>query len=212
MTRASPDDWLLAGLTLLRDRGQGALTIDALCRALGLTKGSFYHHFADIEAYQDRLLGYWEEASTAAPIAVAELAEGGRERRRRLYDAVARLELHVERAMHAWALRDPRARAARARVDAQRLAYLARIWEEEGAPLARARSFAQIEYASFLGSLALYDLDTEAGARRARELSKQVVATLRRELSTPGAAKPASARPAPTKAAAKAAPAKTPRA
>ena len=196
MTRASPEDWLRTGLALLRDRGQGALTIDALCRALGLTKGSFYHHFADIEAYQDRLLGYWEDAGTAAPIAVADLAADGRERRKRLYDAVAKLELHVERAMHAWALRDPRARAARARVDAQRLAYLARIWEEEGASTARARGLAQIEYASFLGSLALYDLDTEAGARRARELSKQVVATLRRELlAAPPSSKPSAKAP-----------------
>ena len=182
MKRASPDDWLRAGLGLVRERGPDALTIDALCRALGLTKGSFYHHFADIDAYQERLLDFWELASTAAPIADADLAKGGADRRRRLYDAVARIELRVERAIQAWALHDPRARVARARVDERRLAYLARIWEEEGATQARARMFAQIEYASFLGSLSLYDLDTGPGTKKARELSKQVVGTLRREL------------------------------
>ena len=39
-------------------------------------------------------------------------------------------------------------------------------------------------------SLALYDLDTEQGARRAGELSKQTVAMLRRELQAPPASKP----------------------
>ncbi|MEV0081899.1 TetR/AcrR family transcriptional regulator [Saccharopolyspora sp. NPDC050642] len=38
-------DWLDAGLEILADQGVPALTIDRLATKLGLTKGSFYHHF-----------------------------------------------------------------------------------------------------------------------------------------------------------------------
>lgn len=184
MTRASPDDWLDAGLVLLRDGGAGALTIDTLCRALDRTKGSFYHHFTDIDGYQERLLAHWEARSTAAPIAAANQAPAGAARRRRLHDAVARLELHVERAMQVWALRDPRARRARARVDALRVAYLARIWQEEGATAARARELATLEYASFLGSLQLFDLADAADARAAARLSAKLLGYLRSAIAT----------------------------
>lgn len=148
-----------------------------------LTKGSFYHHFRDIDAYDERLFAFWEAQHTAGPIATADAGEtGGSHRRRRLHDAVARLDLRVERAMQAWALRDLRAKQARARVDALRVAYLARLWQEEGATAAMAQRFARIEYTSFLGSMQLCDPETEAGARAARALAKELASALRATL------------------------------
>lgn len=192
--RASADDWLRTGLRLLRDGGADSLTVDALCRSLGRTKGSFYHHFVDLDAYQERLFAFWESSSTLGPIAEADLTEVGAKRRQRLYDAVARLELHVERAMQAWALRDPRARDARARVDARRLDYLARIWREEGATATMARSFATIEYAAFLGAIQLYDIGSKDGAREAKRVFAPLLAHLRQGIASAGQSKVVRAR------------------
>ncbi|MEV0105289.1 helix-turn-helix domain-containing protein [Nocardia sp. NPDC050799] len=41
------DDWLQAGYTVLAEEGFRALELDEICRRLGVTKGSFYHHFSD---------------------------------------------------------------------------------------------------------------------------------------------------------------------
>lgn len=44
-SRRSKIDILAFGLDILSEYGEGELTIDFLCQKLGVTKGSFYHHF-----------------------------------------------------------------------------------------------------------------------------------------------------------------------
>jgi TetR/AcrR family transcriptional regulator, transcriptional repressor for nem operon len=39
-----------AALAVIRTKGYGAATVDEICRAAGLSKGSFFHYFADKEA------------------------------------------------------------------------------------------------------------------------------------------------------------------
>ena len=62
-------DYFDAGLELLASGGIGAVTISALCYRLGVTKGSFYHHFSSQTEFQDELLAYW--ASERADIAIS---------------------------------------------------------------------------------------------------------------------------------------------
>ncbi len=57
--RLSVDDWIQAGFALLADGGPNALRVDRLCEQLGVTKGSFYWHFADIAAYRTVLVEAW---------------------------------------------------------------------------------------------------------------------------------------------------------
>lgn len=47
--RLSLDDWTAAGLQLLVTEGRSAVKISRLCDELGVTKGSFYWHFSDID-------------------------------------------------------------------------------------------------------------------------------------------------------------------
>lgn len=57
--RLSVQDWVQAGFGLLAEDGIKALTIDRLCRRLGVTKGSFYWHFTDMKAYRKALINTW---------------------------------------------------------------------------------------------------------------------------------------------------------
>jgi len=160
-------DWLTAGLGLLRDGGELSLTIERLCQALQRTKGAFYHHFEDLGTYQDRLLEHWEALNTAAPIAAAERAPSPAERRSELTRAVARLDLRVEQAVRAWALRDARARRALVRVDQRRVEYLASLASKR--PTRRALLLARLDYATYLGAQQLLP---SLSARDAKELAQ----------------------------------------
>ena len=58
--RLSRSDWLEVALELLRDDGINAVTVDALAVKLGITRGSFYHHFKDRHDLYKDMLDYWK--------------------------------------------------------------------------------------------------------------------------------------------------------
>ena len=59
--RLSRLEWIEAVLDALVESGIEGVRIDRLCRALGVTKGSFYHHFSGREALLDAVADYWSE-------------------------------------------------------------------------------------------------------------------------------------------------------
>ncbi|WP_123024927.1 TetR/AcrR family transcriptional regulator [Mycolicibacterium stellerae] len=106
--RLSIDDWIQAGFALVAEGGPHALRVDRLCERLGVTKGSFYWHFADLHAYRTALLDAWgslkdqdrqrfEDSAAVEP----------RQRLRYMMSAVAGpAQWALERAMRVWALTD----------------------------------------------------------------------------------------------------------
>jgi TetR/AcrR family transcriptional repressor of nem operon len=59
-----------AALALIRACGFAATSVDDLCRAAGVTKGAFFHHFPSKEALGVAAAQYWSE-TTAALFAAA---------------------------------------------------------------------------------------------------------------------------------------------
>lgn len=152
-SRRQTVDWLSAGLEILSDRGEQALTIDELCGLLKRTKGSFYHHFSGREDYCHRLLAFIEESDTSDVIRRAEAAGPDPHRRiLALIGRTGRLKKDFEPALRAWALRDDLARQAQERIDRQRIEYLERLCIESGLPPSLARLQAQRIYAVYLGA------------------------------------------------------------
>ncbi|HMA36907.1 MAG TPA: TetR/AcrR family transcriptional regulator [Chloroflexia bacterium] len=148
----SQGDWLAAGLHVLVAVGAEGLTVDGLCRRLGVTKGSFYHHFANHHAYTEALLAYWEQEHTLTIIRLSEQAPDPAARLAQLTRLVAAAAPELEIAIRAWALRDPFVRAYQARIDRLRLAYL----QEVCLPLARdpehAAVLARLLYSVYIGA------------------------------------------------------------
>ncbi|CAN5360280.1 hypothetical protein BH09MYX1_BH09MYX1_50890 [soil metagenome] len=149
--RASTSDWIDAGIDLLRSGGEDDLTIDRLAKRVRRTKGSFYHHFKDIDAFRRALLEAWKSSHTMAPIAHAE-GESVPRRRPKLYEVVGLLDHRLELAIRGWSARSDDARVAVGEVDARRVDYLTTLWLHQ-ASATRARELAEIEYAAFLGFL-----------------------------------------------------------
>src|SRR4051794_38203997 len=56
MINAIEQPWIEAGYEIFSLAGPEALKIERLSRMVGKSKSSFYHHFADMEIFQEKLL------------------------------------------------------------------------------------------------------------------------------------------------------------
>ncbi len=59
------DKILAAAVALIRAKGYAATTVDDLCRAAGVTKGAFFHHFASKEALGVAAAQFWSQTTGA---------------------------------------------------------------------------------------------------------------------------------------------------
>ena len=69
--------WLSAGLEALRKGGVGAVRVERLAAGVGVTKGSFYHHFRDRNALLEAVLEYWSREMTDAEFERIQTLRGG---------------------------------------------------------------------------------------------------------------------------------------
>lgn len=65
-SRLSAEDWTAKALEILMAEGVGAIKINRLCQDLGVTKGSFYWHFADLDALLAAIADRWCATTRAA--------------------------------------------------------------------------------------------------------------------------------------------------
>lgn len=56
---------LQAARDVIRQRGFAATSVDELCRAAGVTKGAFFHHFSSKEALGVAAAQYWTDTTSA---------------------------------------------------------------------------------------------------------------------------------------------------
>ena len=70
----SARDWLDQGLKTLAKDGFTALKAEPLAKAMRVSRGSFYWHFADIAAYHAAILARWHEVAAEQIIANVEAA------------------------------------------------------------------------------------------------------------------------------------------
>src|SRR5438552_12718717 len=108
-TRTPRTSWVEEGLRALGVGGPDAVRIEALARALGVTKGGFYWHFDDRRALLEEMLDTWERVVVDEVIERVD-SEGGDARARLL--RLSRLAssrpdiLTTDMAIRDWARRD----------------------------------------------------------------------------------------------------------
>lgn len=54
----SKDIWIKTGYEIFAHSGANGLKIEILAKKVGISKSSFYHHFADMELFMEHLLEY----------------------------------------------------------------------------------------------------------------------------------------------------------
>jgi len=152
----SAKDWLDQGLRALARSGFTALKAEPLAKTMGVSRGSFYWHFADIGAYHAAILKHWREVAAEQIIANLEAASGDDNPVQLLLRRAFGTKPALENAVRTWATVDPAARSAVQAIDRRRLGYVEKLLSASGLPADVARPRAQILYWAFLG-FALWD-------------------------------------------------------
>ncbi len=147
--------WLGEGVVVLTEEGPGGVRIDRLAVRLGLTKGSFHHHFTGVADYHAALLAHIEQRQVdlldTMSVEVTDLdpidaLRGLPARLDELFDA------DLDRALRAWAIGDSRARDVVERIDSARLAFLENLWRRAVPDPTRARAAALLPHLLLVGA------------------------------------------------------------
>jgi AcrR family transcriptional regulator len=147
----SAKDWVDQGLKALASSGFTALKAEPLAKALRVSRGSFYWHFADIAAFHAAILARWHDVAAEQIIANVEAASKDEDPLALLLRRVFGERLTLERAVRTWASVDSAARAAVQAIDRRRLNYVEGLLAQSGLSAELARARAQILYWAFLG-------------------------------------------------------------
>lgn len=150
--------WADAALDALARGGPKAVAVEPIARELGVTKGSFYHHFSGRDELIRAALARWEDRGTAivrdkvagrdpaARIEVLFLAAIENAIDPRHGRLLAHLSAHVD---------DPVVGPVLARITGLRLDYLTESWVAAGHAPGEARRRALFAYTAYLGTIQL---------------------------------------------------------
>lgn len=144
--RMSAEDWSARSLEVLKAEGIEALQINRLCAEFGVTRGSFYWHFADMDELKAAIAARWCAETRAALEALSDLHRlPPRERLRvmtlRLIEDTSSA---VERALREWARTDQDVAGVIAESDLFVFSVVEGALLELGLPAADARSAAGV--------------------------------------------------------------------
>jgi AcrR family transcriptional regulator len=152
MARANRSAYLESALDVLAGAGSEGLTISELCARLGVTKGSFYHHFSGMPEFVTALLEFWEDQRSRRLIAESAAVPDPEARFELLSDIAVGLPHEAEAALRAWGRSNTEVRAVVERVDEARERHLAESLVLFGLPPEKAELRARIAVAILVGT------------------------------------------------------------
>ncbi len=154
MAQVRKEDWIQSGINQLRNEGPAAISGEKLARRLDVTRGSFYHHFRNMDDYIEQLLEAWERTHTlsvltqvhdSAPDPAAEMAM--------LLEAAWNADVDLEIAVRQWAFTNDRVRQRLEQVDATRLGHITQLYSTLIGSPDKGAKLAKIAYFGLLGRL-----------------------------------------------------------
>jgi AcrR family transcriptional regulator len=159
-------DWLDAALEVLNQGGIEAVKVLSLSKRLGVTRGSFYWHFADRDELSFEMLEYWEHQLTDSVIKQAKAMASTPEERVRnvLTNVLINRQDRYDIAIAAWAMFDSRAAKFYSRVVRKRLRFFKSLMLDAALPAEEADFRARI----LLGFGLSYSLEKPRASRAER--------------------------------------------
>jgi len=145
------EDWIDAAYRMLYRQGVDGVRVEVLARWLGVTTGSFYHHFENREALLESMIRNWEEETEQLFSGIPE-GLSGLDRVRLILKRLGDISHGIpDAALSAWSLRDTAVATRVAAVEQKRLDYLIEACIDRGTGRAKAERIATILYLAFCG-------------------------------------------------------------
>jgi AcrR family transcriptional regulator len=179
--RLTARDYFVVSLEILGSDGHAALTAAGLCERMGVTRGSFYHHFTSFDEFVDRLLEHWEQQYTADPFELVHSLVGEESQLEEQLLLAQALPHAAETAIRMWGTVNERVAEAQGRVDGHRRASVGDYLRRIGLPPADAEVYADLAVSSLVG---MQLLDRPVDATRLRRVLAEVQSQARRKAST----------------------------
>jgi AcrR family transcriptional regulator len=164
--RLGREDWIGEGVRTLATVGAVGLKPEKLAAALGVSRGSFYWHFADVDDFHEAVLNAAEQRIVDQPLADAErrLGEGNQTTLSALFEQAFTATQTLDRAIFSWALSSPLAAEAASRIGQRRVELLTQQFSKLGFPLLEAKTRALALYWTHLGRCMSPEHKLDAGA------------------------------------------------
>ena len=173
--KLSKEAWLTAGLEILTKQGPHFVKVDHLCKAKGVTKGSFYHHFKNRDSYVKNLLEHWQKQNTQAIINQVEKAETAEQRSHALDALTISIDTGPEKAIRSWAQYDENVANFVKEVDKKRIKYVEELLRAQLDESFNTSLLAKTIYAHFVGSQQLDKLFSRKDWQAMNDLLRSLI-------------------------------------
>ena len=132
--RFDREAWLESAIEVLATEGQAKLRVENLSRELGVSRGSFYHHFKDREDFVDAIVEYWSDVFTETVNAEVEGLDASPSEQLLILMKMIRAERldRYDIAFRSWAAQDARVAEQVRKVDLSRHALVRSLFEQMG--------------------------------------------------------------------------------
>jgi AcrR family transcriptional regulator len=131
--RLTRDHWLSQAIDFIGRSGR-APSIEAIAKELKVSKGSFYHHFADRDDFVQTVVSYWDNYSTREP--AEKILQTRKSAKNKLWDLMVAIDdnnyAELDLAMRSLAMRYPNLRQQLERTDKYRFSVIRQLFEEIG--------------------------------------------------------------------------------
>lgn len=154
MKRLTKDDWVQFGLKVLKNEGYSQLKAGTLAKRLNVSRGSFYWHFEDLNAFHAALIAeFWSVSENIASTLGSN--HGPHQKLQFLMHATQQADFELERAFRAWGRVHQDVGLQIERLDQMRLAVVHSIVKDAIEVPEKSESLAKFTYAAAIGLMTL---------------------------------------------------------
>ncbi len=156
MKRLNKEKWLQTGLDILNKTSYTDIKIEYLCKRLKVTKGSFYHHFKNINDYYSKLFEYLFIMNGIDLDQFIEDITTPKERLNYINRQIIKNISKEKVSVRAWGSHNKEVKQQLDKADVMRIEYLTKLYLDIGLDPKKASIIAKLNIALLVGICQLF--------------------------------------------------------